>query len=207
MCRGEREEGGSKEKEGNFVVNERSVLAYPKKKFWPHGNHQPLQHAKQKRRDATRSQKSYQLLIWLTDDNASSNNKIMETRLCRYPPLFFFPSFLPSFPHLLRNLSSFSCRLYAFPEEREREREREKESGNRSLEKGKRRDVQLILLLLLGKKRGEDGCARKEDEEVFLKLCVVCFGVGWSWEIGEMIQKTYKKRKKRVGSRRTETTI
>jgi len=67
--------------------------------------------------------------------------------------------------------------------------------------------VQLILLLLLGKKRGEDGCARKEDEEVFLKLCVVCFGVGWSWEIGEMIQKTYKRRKKRVGSRRTETTI
>jgi hypothetical protein len=42
---------------------------------------------------------------------------------------------------------------------------------------------------------------------VFLKLCVVSFGVGWSWEIGEMIQKKYKNRKNRVGSSRTETTI
>jgi hypothetical protein len=47
----------------------------------------------------------------------------------------------------------------------------------------------------------------KEDEEVFLKLCVVSFGVGWSWEIGGMIQKKYKRSKKQVGSRMIETTI
>jgi hypothetical protein len=49
-----------------------------------------------------------------------------------------------------------------------------------------------VYVVVGGKKQEEDECARKEDEEVFLKLCVISFGVGWSWEIGEMIQKKYK---------------
>jgi hypothetical protein len=46
--------GGRRRKEGNFVVNERSVLAYPKKKFltaWQSST-TPTRKAKATRRDA-----------------------------------------------------------------------------------------------------------------------------------------------------------